>query len=318
MIGFLVSLCVFTAHHRLSAYLTIERGPLAHYSEAYLLPDPATLSAIGLGHQELMADTIWLRALSYFAVHLTEDKEYLWLDRYIDTIIDLDPNFRMIYIWAGTVTMYGGQVISNQAVEASNHFLERGLENYPLDWQINFMLGCNYLFELTPTSEEERTAFQLLGTQYLSVAAQSSEAPAWLGLTALSSLENHNEGRGFQLMSRTFLSQDPLNNMRLSTNLAYLHNYLFYGKNNTSLSTQLSSGIQLQRATPVTKWWSVLSYERATIALENEEHSYLSPELALLLDQEPQANWLNPTPTTPLDHVFGYNLTDLGAAYDPE
>jgi hypothetical protein len=317
MIGVLISLSVFTAHHRLSAFLTIERGPLAHFSEAYLLPDPATLSVIGLGHQELMADTIWLRALSYFAVHLTDDKEYLWLDRYIDTIIDLDPNFRMIYIWAGTVTMYGGQVIDNQAILSSNHFLERGLESYPFDWQINFMLGCNYLFELHPNTEEERAVFRLRGGQHLSIASEAPEAPAWLVLTVLSALNDHEES-AFQLMSRTFLTQSPLNNMTLSINMALSQNYLFHGQNNTNLTTQLSSGIQLKRATPITKWWSILSYERAHLTLNDNEHSYLNSGLALLLDQEPESNWLNSTLTTPLDRIFSNNTTDLGAVHDPE
>ena len=44
--------------------------------------------------------------------------------------------------------MYNGRPITNGAVMMSNHFLERGVRQFPDDWELPFMLGCNYLFEL--------------------------------------------------------------------------------------------------------------------------------------------------------------------------
>ena len=68
----------------------------------YIAPVPA-LRAVSLGRPMFMADVLWLRAISYFAVHFLGDKEYRWLDPLIDTITQLDPKFRKVYHWAGVV-----------------------------------------------------------------------------------------------------------------------------------------------------------------------------------------------------------------------
>ena len=177
-----LTLAALAAESRLSAQLIMASQPRRAYQEAYLLPEPEAMRALGLGNDELMADLVWLRALSYFAVHFHFDQDYRWLDRYIDTIIALDPKFRMIYHWAGVVAMYGGQVIDNRAVMTSIRFLEMGRERYPDDWLLNFMLGINYGHELVPENEAQRRAWSLLSATYLAHAAAQPEAPSWLAL----------------------------------------------------------------------------------------------------------------------------------------
>jgi hypothetical protein len=163
----LLGLGFVAAYHRQAVVLEVESMPRRAYREGYMLPDAQALRLIALGHSEVAADLVWIRALSYFAVHFGLDRDYRWLESYIETIIALDPNFRMIYQWAGVVTMYGGQRIDNAAVEASNRFLLAGHERYPDEWIYPFMLGCNYRFELRPETEEQAAEWRIQGAQYL-------------------------------------------------------------------------------------------------------------------------------------------------------
>jgi hypothetical protein len=109
-----------------------------------------------------------------------------WLDRYLDTIITLDPSFRRPYRWAGVITLYNGRVITNDMVRASNHYLELATERFPRDWEFPFMLGCNYLNELKPSRPEQKDEWRRIAAEYIRRAAVLGGGPTWLPLLAAS------------------------------------------------------------------------------------------------------------------------------------
>ena len=84
------------------------------------LPRPSALRALSLGHSELMADLVFVRGLVYFGTQLEQKGEYRWLENYLETITQLDPNWKTPYQWAGVATMYNGRPITNDMVRASN------------------------------------------------------------------------------------------------------------------------------------------------------------------------------------------------------
>ena len=149
------------------------------------LPRAEALQRSALGHRELMADLVFMRTVLYFATELTGDKDYRWLDRHVDTVIALDPRFHAAYTFGGRATMYNGLIINNRMVESSNHFLRAGIEQFPNDWELAFMLGCNYLFELKTDDPAQRRTWRRLGADWLRRAALAGGGPSWLpGLAA--------------------------------------------------------------------------------------------------------------------------------------
>jgi hypothetical protein len=148
------------------------------------LPRASALRALSLGHTELLADLVFLRATVYFGTQVEEHGEYRWLENYLDTITELDPKWRTPYRWAGVATMYNGKPITNEAVRLSNHFLERGVRQFPDDWELPFMLGCNYLFELKSDDPKQQDEWRRSGGEWIRHAAIVGGAPAWVPLLA--------------------------------------------------------------------------------------------------------------------------------------
>ena len=54
------------------------------------------------------------------------------LDRYLDAVIALDPQFRAVYRYAGTVMMYNLRRIARESIERSNHYLEQGYRKFQI------------------------------------------------------------------------------------------------------------------------------------------------------------------------------------------
>ena len=152
--------------------------------DALYLPRPSALKQLSLGHHELTADLVFMRAIIYFGGQFHGKRNYRWLDNYLDTIVALDPHWRTPYRWAGVATMYDGRQITNESVAASNHFLEMGVEHFPADWELAFMVGCNYLFEMKTEDPAQKSAWRRRGGEYIRHSALVGGAPPWVPLLA--------------------------------------------------------------------------------------------------------------------------------------
>jgi hypothetical protein len=182
-IGVLLLFCVATTvcHQR-----TVSRRDRFPAEEDILyLPKVSALKAISLGHQELAATLVFIRALVYFGGELgTKEKRFTWMDNYLDTIVTLDPQFEMAYRWAGSAIMYNGRTITNEAVERANYFLKRGVEHFPHSWQLPWMIGCNYLFEMHTDDPKQKAEWTRMGADWIRQAALVGSAPPWASLLA--------------------------------------------------------------------------------------------------------------------------------------
>jgi len=157
------------------------------------LPQPSALHAIVLGHDELAADLVFIRGLVYFGSQLELKGDYRWLENYLDTITKLDPHWKTPFRWAGVATMYNGKPITNKGVMLSNHFLERGVRQFPDDWELPFMLGANYLFELQTDDPKQKEEWRRIGGEWVRHAAIVGGAPSWVPLLAATIM--HQEGQ---------------------------------------------------------------------------------------------------------------------------
>jgi hypothetical protein len=152
--------------------------------DVLFLPKPGFLRVASLGHHELAADLVWVDAVVYAGTELTSHGSFSAFVRYFDTVAELDPGFKRPYKWAGVLTMYNGRRITNETVWQSNHVLEVGAQRFPRDWELQFMLGCNYLNELKTTDPEQRKKWDQIAAGYIRRAAVLGGGPAWLGVLA--------------------------------------------------------------------------------------------------------------------------------------
>jgi hypothetical protein len=117
-------------------------------ADTFYLPPSKIVKLASLGHSELAADLIHSRANVYFGTQLHARLPTKWLAHYLREAIDLDPQFRRLYLAGAAMLVYNGQHIVPDMVLAANAILERGRQAFPFDWEIPFLLGFNLLYEL--------------------------------------------------------------------------------------------------------------------------------------------------------------------------
>ncbi|MAD60516.1 MAG: hypothetical protein CMH49_03240 [Myxococcales bacterium] len=144
--------------------------------EVLYVTDSMSTKLMSLGYQQAAADVMWLRSIQYFVTHLLTDRRYPWLEHFVDQIIDLDPRFKHIYLWAGSCILYGGK-ITPEKVHASNRIYEAALRRFPNDYEPAYRLGMNYYSELRVKNEEKRERYKAMGIAYFERAAQAPDAP---------------------------------------------------------------------------------------------------------------------------------------------
>jgi hypothetical protein len=196
--------------------------------DALYLPRASALRAMLLGHGEAAADLVYIRAIVYFDTQLREKGEHHWLENYLDTITELDPKWRMPYRWAGVAAMYNGKPITNQMVELSSHFLELGARQFPDDWELPFMLGCNYLFELHTSDPQQRDEWRRIGGEWIRHAADVGGAPSWVPLLSATIMrqEGQDEAAVHHLEEVYVSTQDEGTRQQVRNELLALHSRL--------------------------------------------------------------------------------------------
>jgi hypothetical protein len=208
------------------------RARFAADEDLLFLPRSSALRALSLGHNELMADLLVIRALVYFGSELTRHGDFRWLENYLQTAVDLDPNWRAPYKWAGVATMYNGTAITNESVMLSSHFLELGTQHFPSDWELSFMLGCNYLFELHPKDPAQAAAWRSQGAEWVRHAAIVGGAPPWVPLLAATILrkEGQEEAAVRHLEEVYLTTEDERTRQEVKNRLLALKAQLDFGK----------------------------------------------------------------------------------------
>jgi hypothetical protein len=194
-------------------------------ADVLYLPQPSALHALALGHDELAADLVFVRGLVYFGSQLEEKGEYRWLENYLDTITKLDPRWKTPFRWAGVATMYNGKPITNQMVMLSSHFLERGVRQFPNDWELPFMLGCNYLFELHSPDPKQQDEWRKVGGEWIRHAAIVGGAPSWVPLLAATIMRQEGqEEAAVRHLEEVYVStQDERTREQVRNQLVALH-----------------------------------------------------------------------------------------------
>ena len=152
-------------------------------ADTFYLPPSSALHAASLRHTELLADLIHARANVYFGTQLHARVPTKWLANYLNTALDLDPQFQRIYVAGAAMLIYNGQKITPAMVMTANQLLERGKQTFPFEWEFPFQLGFNYLFELPHDAGEDDPrvpGWRQRGVDLLRQAALYEEVPYYV------------------------------------------------------------------------------------------------------------------------------------------
>ena len=107
--------------------------------DRYFLPNPMVTKALSLGHQTMVADVLWVRTIlifSDFAYHCNPSHAQ-WLLSMIKTIANLDPKWRTLYFYGGTMMNLC------QDVEAADELFAMAHVALPDDYFFPFSLAMN-------------------------------------------------------------------------------------------------------------------------------------------------------------------------------
>ncbi len=165
-------------------------------TELSYLPKGEHLKVAVLGYDELAADLLWLRAVQHFgeAVQHFGKKdhpkdEYLWAYHVVDVVTDLDPAFLAPYQVAGTILGVWADL-----PRESIAILEKGVRHHPEVWQLQFLLGYDYFYELCDTAR---------AAEYLRRASRLPGAPEYLPkLAARMSVEAGDPDAALEFLGR--------------------------------------------------------------------------------------------------------------------
>jgi len=158
------------------------------------LPGATAMRIASLGHTELAADLVAARTNVYFGAQIAARGDHHWLERYLTTALDLDPEFHSLYRRGATMLVYTGRTFSVDALLAADKLLTRGTRAFPSDWEIWFQQGFNLLFELPPLAGEDDPrvpGWRQRGVEALRQATLLDGVPPWLPNLAAQMLTKH-------------------------------------------------------------------------------------------------------------------------------
>lgn len=134
------------------------------------IPRGEYLKKVSLGHDSLLADLIWLRAIQVMGSKKVPPRQAEWLYRALDSATDLDPKFSYIYEAGGTFL-----AVVNGEYDLSNRLFRKGFDNNPGYWRLPFYLSANYFLYLRNYK---------LAAYYMGRAAELQGRPPFVPLLA--------------------------------------------------------------------------------------------------------------------------------------
>ena len=148
--------------------LSLEQERPAHVraEELAYLPKGQYLKLASLGYRQILADIIWLQAVQHLGARTDTNQGYRWTYHAVDVLTDLDPTFVPAYQAAGTILgVWAGRTQESIAI------LKKGMQHNPEVWQLPFLIGYDYFYELCDPSN---------AAHYLQIAAMLPGAPDYL------------------------------------------------------------------------------------------------------------------------------------------
>ena len=204
-----------------------------HEANAALLAPPEHAEHFTFGYNESASDSLWLRLIQdidhcdTMAKQRAEakasgaaDDAYIhcksnlgWVYKMLDVITTLTPSFRMPYNHGATVLS-----ITVGDGEGARRIFERGIQQFPKDWSLQYRAAYHYLYELN----DLKRAADLL------VQAGKNGAPAWVYSLAANIYTSEGKAALGKSVLQSVLEEDvdPKFAGRLKQRLEYIDSVL--------------------------------------------------------------------------------------------
>ena len=136
------------ASARLQVSIDREKSQYQEAPEMLWIPSGEVLRKLSLGHNGLLADIYWTRAVQYFGGRLRDRKyEFGLLAPLLDITVTLDPHLLVAYYFGAFFLSAPPPHGAGQPPEAVA-LLQRGIEANPQEWRLWHHLGFLYYWEL--------------------------------------------------------------------------------------------------------------------------------------------------------------------------
>lgn len=161
-----------------------ERAGWPATAERVTLPPRGTARALSLGYRELYADLAWCRALVYYGDSWGGDGDLTQIEDLADLIIELDPRFEPVYLWAPYAVLYKTGEVTQDEYRSSVRYLERAMVEFPDNYQHYWTAGTRYYLDLQSEDAQVTRYFRERGVRLIEQAMQMPNAPTELATMA--------------------------------------------------------------------------------------------------------------------------------------
>jgi hypothetical protein len=194
--------------------------------DVFFLPPPAQLRAMTLGYRAAAADFLWAKLILEYGLHWQEHRPFPDVNRYIDGILAVEPDFPTLYGFVDTILCYSPTGGTEQDARAARRYLERGTRERPYDpnvWlhygQFVAFLGPSYLKD-----EQEIEAWRTDGAIAIAHAVELGADPdrSLAASTILSKAGKHDAA--VKHLQRVYaMADDPETRRQISFKLQKLN-----------------------------------------------------------------------------------------------
>lgn len=199
-------------------------------SDVHLLPPPKEVVAMSMGYRAALADVLWAQVLVGQGLRTMDRRRYDTVADMLDTINELDPEFRDPYLWSDALITLQVTEVRREDLERTRAILERGTRNRPLDPEVWRTAGQFLAFTGPGTlikDPEEREAWRRDGARLLARAAELGGDKGYAGWSAVASANILNRqgerDAAIRLIQRTLaVTEDDELRDRLQRQLAML------------------------------------------------------------------------------------------------
>lgn len=177
------------------------------------LPPPKQLKVMALGYKQSTVDLLWAKLVVEWGLAHHEKRAFPDLTRYIDAILEIEPDFPTVYQFLDTLVVYGPTLGTADDARTARRYLKRGTEERTYDPEVWLHYGqfCAFLAPTFLTDKVEIEEFRMEGARAMMRAVElgSDAERALSAATILKKGGGEKQARRDGLRRAYALTDDP-------------------------------------------------------------------------------------------------------------
>lgn len=180
--------------------------------EVSALPPPKQVKAMAFGYKQSVVDLLWAKLIVEWGMAHHDKRPFPDLTRYIDAILEIEPDFPTIYTFLDTLIVYGPTPGTAEDARTARRYLKRGTEERKYDHDVWLHYGqfCAFLAPAFLKDPVEIEEFRREGALAMMRAVELGSDPD-RSLTAATILKKSGEKKALrESLRRAYaLADDP-------------------------------------------------------------------------------------------------------------